>query len=622
MSGRKAKRDRFARREAWRNDGSLDHSRRRISRRGFLALAAFAPGAAHVLAQGSSQDDVILRAMKDELARSLQLKVPGGKSDDTPYFISYTLDDADMFGVTASFGSVTGTSRNRFRAPLVEVRVGSYDFDNTGHVFSGFYTGSRYDTEPIPLDDDYRALRERFWLGTDFAYKAAVESIGRKRAALANAAANGDRLPDFTKGEAVQALSKVERTRIDEAAWTARAVQLSAIFNAHPEVLASSVEFHFNQDTTYFVNSEGTALRFPDDVTWFSARAEGQAADGMLLRVSMATPALALSQLPSESELRSMVSEMAEHIRGLVNAPLGEQFIGPVLFEPEAAAQLLAQLLGDNLHVQRKPVSDPRRPVNLIASEYEGRINSRVLPEFLSVKDDPTQTSWNGRPLAGYYPFDFEGVRPSPVSLIEKGVLKGFLATRQPVKYGPASNGHARFPGGFGTHAAAIGNLFVTAAETAPFADLKSRFMQMCKDRDKPYGMLIRKLDFPFSGSNGELQALQSSSAGSGGSVRPISPPVLAYRVYPDGREELVRGLRFRGVSTRSLRDIQAASAETTVFNFINNGAPLARAGVSVYIAPSSVIAPGLLFDELELAPAQDELEKLPLVPPPPRGNS
>jgi TldD protein len=211
-------------------------------------------------------------------------------------------------------------------------------------------------------------------------------------------------------------------------------------------------------------------------------------------------------------------------------------------------------------------------------------------------------------------------VKPQAVSLIEKGVLKGFLSTRQPAKNLPASNGHARFPGGFGTRAAAIGNLFVKPAHSAPLAVLKTRLIQLCKDRNKPYGLLIRKLDFPFAGGNAELQSLQTASAQSGGSVRPVSPPVLAYRVYPDGREELVRGLRFRGVSTRSLRDILEASSETTVFEYLNNGAPLARAGVGGYIAPTAVIAPGLLFDEIEVDGNQAPLEKPPIVPPPSRG--
>ncbi len=591
-----------------------------LSRRHFLIAASLSAPAVRLLAADDPYaEDVLLRAMKDELQRSRQLRVVGGGGDETPYFISYTLDDNDAFEVNASFGAVTSVSRNRFRLPNIEVRVGSYDFDNTGHIYSGYYSGSRYDTEPFALDDNYRALRESLWLGTDHAYKAAVESIARKRAALTNAAAPAEKLADFSKAEAVESLPKVTRTKFDEAAWKARIVKHSAIFSAYPEVLASGVEFHFNQDTTYYLNTEGAALRYRDDAAWIFARAEGQAPDGMVLRDAITTPTFALAQLPSEAELQDSLKTMARNVQTLLKAPLGESFTGPALFEPAAAAQLLAQLLGDNLHITRKPVSDPNRPVNVVASEFEGRTGSRVLPEWLDVVDDPTQTSYRGKPLAGYYQFDFEGVKPQPVTLIQKGVLMTFLTTRQPVRKTAGSNGHARFPAGFGTRAAAIGNLFVKPAEGTPLADLKARLIQMCKDRDKPYGLLIRKLDFPFLGSGAEIQTLQTASANSGGSVRPVSPPILMYRVYPDGREELVRGMRFRGLSSRSLRDILAASVETAVFDYMNNGAPLARSGVGGYVALTSVISPGLLFDEVEVDQLQNPLQKPALVPPPDR---
>ena len=180
-----------------------------VSRRHFIISVGLSAPALRLLAQDPYAQDVILRAMKDELERSRQLRVVGGGGDDTPYFISYTLDDNDSFEVSASLGAVTSVGRNRFRLPNIEVRVGSYDFDNTGHIYSGIYTGSRYDTEPFPLDDNYRALRENFWLGTDHAYKAAVESIARKRAALTNAAATAEKLAGFSPAEPVQSLPKV-----------------------------------------------------------------------------------------------------------------------------------------------------------------------------------------------------------------------------------------------------------------------------------------------------------------------------------------------------------------------------------------------------------------------------
>ena len=76
---------------------------------------------------------------------------------------------------------------------------------------------------------------------------------------------------------------------------------------------------------------------------------------------------------------------------------------------------------------------------------------------------------------------------------------------------------------------------------------------------------------------------------------------------------------RFRGVSTRSLRDIMAATQETALVDFVGNGAPLAFLGAGGYLAPSSIVSPGLLFEELEFETPRDELPKEPVVPPPSR---
>ncbi len=571
------------------------------------AIAFFA------LAQ-SMDDDVILRAMRDELDRSRQLRVIGG-SDEAPYFISYTLNDVDTHRVNASMGAAISVSHNRLRVPSVQVRVGSYDFDDTGHIYSGIYTGSRLDGA-WPLDDSYQNLREALWLATDRAYKTALESIARKRAALNSANAPAEKLADFSKADPVRSIGKITHKKFDDAAWESRIVKLSAVYNAYPEVLSSFVDFQELEGATYIANNEGTAIRYADNLTMLHSKAEGQAPDGMMVRDSLSIQDTDIERMPGEAEIRKALTAVAENIRALTKAPAGSAFSGPTLFEPAAAAQLLAQLIGENLAVPRKPLTEGR-PINFLPSELESKIGSRILPEWIDITDDATQTTWNGRALPGNFPFDDEGVAPKPVSVVEKGVLKSFLTTRQPIKGFNSSNGHARLPGGYGAKSAAISNLFVKANQTTPLADLKKKLIEMCKDRGKPYGMLVRKLDFPFSGNAQELRQLASTGGQGGGSVRPVSPPVLLYRVYPDGREELVRGLRFRGVSSRSLRDVLAASQESAVFDFVNNAFPLAMLGAGGYLAPAAVIAPGLLFDEIEFDLPQEQLPKPPIVPPP-----
>jgi hypothetical protein len=198
---------------------------------------------------------------------------------------------------------------------------------------------------------------------------------------------------------------------------------------------------------------------------------------------------------------------------------------------------------------------------------------------------------------------------------VEKGVLKTFLLTRQPVAGFSGSNGRARLPGSFGANGAAISNLFVRASETVPVADLKKKLIAICQQRNKPYGVIVRRMDFPSSASFEEVRRLLSTSAQASG--HSVSAPVLVYKVYPDGREELVRGLRFRSLNARSFKDILAAGDDNNVFEFLNNQAPWALIGGASYVAESCAIAPSVLIDDLDLHPSEEELPKLPIVPPP-----
>jgi len=229
--------------------------------------------------------------------------------------------------------------------------------------------------------------------------------------------------------------------------------------------------------------------------------------------------------------------------------------------------------------------------------------------------DDPTQKEYRGRALIGHYPVDMEGVVPAPVSLIKNGTLENMLLTRQPVKGFTASNGRARIPGNFGHKHAGITNLFIKAGDAAAPAELKKRLLTMVQQRNKPYVMIVRKLDFPSTASFDEVRRIAAAMGNQGGQIS--AGPLLVYRVYPDGREELVRGLRFRGLNVKALRDIVAASDEQYQFDFLANGAPMSLVGAGAYLWGASVVAPAVLFEDLELERPQLDTPKLPVVPAP-----
>jgi hypothetical protein len=571
-----------------------------------LALSAPLPGA------GADSSDVVLKAMRDELAHSRALD---GVNLEKPYFLSYTIEQGEAFTVSASLGGLLMSADAPFRYPRVQVRVGDYQFDNTNYAGGAGY-GSRYDIDRFPLENLYPVLRRYLWLATDQTYKAAVDSLARKRAALNNNMSAREPIPDFARAQPVQVIDDLSRDELDHDAWRARVRTLSAIFAEFPQVLGSHLEMQAIKNVRYLVNSEGTEVRTGEDVLFLRVRGIGQAPDGMHVRDSAVIHAPDFAHPPAEADLAREVRLVAEDVSALSRAPTGDTYNGPVLFEGAAAAQLFAELLGKNLGLTRRPVNEPNRPNMALASELEGRQGARVLPEWMDVVDDPTRKQWQGHRLFGGYQVDYEGVIAKPLTMVEKGILKNFLLTRQPVVGFTGSNGRARLPGALGASTAAISNMIVTAAPSAQGKDLKKQLIEICQARNQPYGILVRKLDFPSSAPLDELRRQVAANAREGGG-RPVSLPVLIYKVYKDGKEELIRGVRFRNLNVRSLRDIRSAGSDSNVFDYLENGLPLALLGAGSYAAETSVIAPSVLVDDLEVRKLDDELPKLPIVPSP-----
>ena len=285
--------------------------------------------------------DPIFQAMHDEIARALTLSMP---NLEKPYFVEYVIDEEESFSVSATLGGVLARRQERFRSPDIHLRVGDYKFDNGNYLGSG-PGGSRYDLARFPLEDNYPLLRRYFWLMADSAYKSAVESISRKRAAMRNMQQN-EQLNDFAHADPVRSVRPLKRLVLDEEPWVARVKALSAIFTQYPDVRNSDVELNASEGGLHLVNSEGSEVREPESVAFLRARAVAQAADGMSLRDAVTFHAVDAAHLPSEAELRRGIAELADNLVALAKAPKGEDYSGPVLFEGLAGAQVFAEEIG------------------------------------------------------------------------------------------------------------------------------------------------------------------------------------------------------------------------------------------------------------------------------------
>jgi len=266
-------------------------------------------------------------------------------------------------------------------------------------------------------------------------------------------------------------------------------------------------------------------------------------------------------------------------LKNLRAAPLAdEEYRGPVLFSGHAASTVFADLVGQNIRGLRPNLGQPARTRGAFASSYK----SRVLPDFLSVVDDPTLASYDGKPLLGHYEVDDEGVKAVRVLAVEKGKLVNYLLGRQPIRDFPSSNGHGRARLPASPPEPSLGNLIVTASERVPRDELKKKLIELCQQREQPYGYYVEAL----SG---------------------LRDPRLLYRVWAkDGHEELIRGAVFADLDVRSLRnDLVAAGDDVYVGNRAQN-------------IPHSIVNPSILFDELEVKRADRNKSTLPEYPAPP----
>lgn len=538
-----------------------------------------APAAASAGSPAASADPV-LAAMLAEMERSkTQLKMDNLPA---PYYVEYHVADVDEFDAEAAFGALRLNQQTHVRSLRVVVRVGDYKQDSFG---PGAGQGV---ADRAPLDNDPVALRRALWLATDRAYKTATQALASKKATQSQF--SGDQgFDDFAHAQPLQSVGPLAKLDVDSKPWTDALVKSSALFRTDPQIETLTAQARFRVVNEYFVNSEGTVTRHGSEVDSLALTGSTQAEDGMRLDRSPVFVAAKISDLPTPEQFQAGTSAMIASLKALRDAPMVEEdYRGPVLFAPDAAADIVSALIGNNVVGVRPRAGDAARTAGSFASSYK----SRVLPASLSVTDDPTTNTFQGKSLVGSYEVDDEGVRAAKVSVIENGELMNYLLGRQPIRDFPESNGHGRAAPGQAPRAS-IGNLILQPSQSLSPAELKKKLLDMCHEENKPYGYYA------------EILSLSQAGPGPGRGAGPPSlrfDPVLLYRVYvQDGHEELVRGAIFTDqLDTRSLRnDIVAAGNDPLVSN--------RATGI-----PTTVISPSILFDELEVRRTSEKNGKLP----------
>ena len=575
-------------------------------------------------------NDQTLRAMRDEMARAktrLELKIPGTDQPVRPYYVEYRLLDLDFREISGEFGALLNTNHARSRFMDVEARVGSYRLDSSNFISDDGFRGFIGSTGSVGIDRDYDSLRQDLWIATDQAFKEAVETYSRKQAYLSSLARQSD-INDFSKVEPVHQIEPLIMADWSNRDWEQEARQTSGALRAFPQIYEGRVTYYLVFATEYLVTSEGTEIRTNRSFAAIESGMNALADDGMPINNLYATYAVRPVDLPAPDAVRKSLNVTGSELMALRSAPAAQDYTGPVLFEARAAAPLLAQILGPAVNGARPPVSFTPVMEQLLSglggkSDWITRIGARVLPASVTVVDDPGAKEFRGTPLLGAYAVDDEGVRAQKVTLVENGTLKRELMSRRPGPDFDQSNGHGR--AAFLSDARpTMSNVFFTSKETMSPADLKKKFLDTCREQKLAYCMVVREMDNPTISllHQDDFQALLASYGGGAGTGDRL--PLVVYRVYPeDGREEIIRGARVIGLNSRAVRNIAGIGNDDFVYNYMQSqmngfaGTALGAFGSAQNGLPASIVAPSLLFEEVEVRGARGEPKRLPLIPAP-----
>jgi predicted Zn-dependent protease len=550
-------------------------------------FATFLKPAVNGAPTGKDKIDALTSAMQQELQRA---RTDLGKVDPAPYFISYSVYDQSSVVAVGSQGSLISSIHARKRSANVIVRVGTPALDNTHEEsrVSALSSGS------LPLNDDADAIAHVLWQLTYGEYRKASQAYLNVKTTNQVQAEEEDTSPHFSQ-ETPQSHDELKDPAPDHQIASSRefeelARHYSAYFRKYPYIYSATVVLTAQKTRFHFVSSEGSRVVTSAGLVRLAIEADTRAEDGMDLMRVETFQAESPDRFPGEAEISARMEKMASDLKALRAAPVAEPSDGPALLSGRATAVFFHEVLGHRLEGHRQ------------RGEQEGqtftkKINQQVLPEFLSVTDDPTKRTLNGMDLGGWYEYDDEGIPAGRVDVIKDGILKNFLMSRMPIKDFATSNGHGRAQAGL-MPTGRQGNLLVTSSRTTKDSDLRQKLIDEVKRQGKPYGLYFEDIQGGFTLTQRAMpQAFQVL-------------PVLVWRVYPDGRpDELVRGVDIVGTPLAAMNRILLTGDKAEVFNGI--------CGAESGSVPVSAVAPAMLFSEIEVQKRAHSLNRPPILPPP-----
>ena len=564
---------------------------------------------------------ILVQAMQDEMERTLSdLQL---EDESQPYFISYTVNETILASESYVLGAQDDSKFDHIRRLTTKVRVGSKSLDNS------YFVILRDEQSPVgnadgglllPLDDDYQELRRSLWIATDQAYKEAVAQFNGKKATRATQT-HVRRPADFSSEEPFT-LRLSEQIQHPDVAEISRLAQvLSETFQDQPEIFVSAASVVSVSNQRTYLDSEGN---FHVDTTEFCSvrtRGETQSVGGTELSDTTSFFAKGCSELPEDSYMSDQTVQMIEKLKQQRSAEELFVYNGPVLFEAQAAAELMNQVLFDLLGAVPLPqIGNPQfdAQAQQLTTPFLDRLNSRVFPRSFSIVNDPTVDEYNNRPLLGSYSVDAEGMPSRRTELIENGRLRTLLTSRSPIGSLRNTTGSHR-----GLPLPLPGNLFVAMEGALSMDELRAELVSAARSNSSEFAVIIRKVANALDLQHDRATLSQKVDASMSGNTL-VLPSVYAAKVDSEGRETPIQPVVVVNFDAAYFKDILGASEErwqfdmpvstlgaTSVLNVLTRGVGVLAGADQTLV---SAVTPALLFEDLSLRSARQEYPKLPIV--------
>jgi TldD protein len=542
--------------------------------------------AAHPDAPAAKRSPLIA-AMQAELDRSLKTF---GTQNPPAYFIGYTVTDSQRANVSGSNGALLTSTEDRNRWLEVSVRTGSYQLDDS-HKVGDKEMPNGGPGAPVPVDDDADVLRRAIWLETDKQYRAAEQAyIKIKTGKEVKVESLEGGAPDFSQEKSHVFIGPQVSLSVERKPWEEKVRAYTKAFRDSTAVINSIVTFTAQAQNDFQVTSEGTQLQYGQIRYRLELFIQGKAPDGMDLERYYNFDWVKPEEAPDDKAVYAAETTMRKELEGLVAAPLNEPSVGPALLTGRAAAVFFHEVFGHRAEGHRQKDASE-------GQTFAKMVGQPILPSFLTVVDDTTMKKLGSQDLLGYYQFDDEGVPAQRVTLVDHGVLRGFEMSRSPLLGFPESNGHGRRQLG-AEPVSRQGNLIVESNKTVSNAKLREMLIELVKQQNKPFGLLIDDIagGFTFTG-RGQPQAFQVL-------------PLVVYKVFADGRpDQLVRGVDIVGTPLAALTKIVATGDTQEVFN--------GYCGAESGSVPVAAASPAILTTELEVQKKESSTDRPPILPAP-----